>query len=53
LGEDEERVIAGEREQRHGFGKITGFLAIATVTAAAPALLAVFLSETKPAEYGE
>jgi MFS family permease len=36
-----------------GFGKITGFLAIATVAVAATALLAVFLSETKPAEYGE
>jgi hypothetical protein len=36
-----------------GIGTTAGFLAITAVAAAATVLIAMFVSETKPADYGE
>jgi hypothetical protein len=36
-----------------GIGTTAGFLVIAGVAAAATVLIAMFVSETKPADYGE
>ena len=36
-----------------GFGQVSGFIVIASVAAAATAVLVIYLSETKPADYGD